>query len=274
MADRSVPAGVAPQSLLSPSPRPPRDSLAGRRSITATSLTKYLLAAVGGATAILLFYFADRGVLAMAARYAGDYPTLTRFMRDMGYPKTREWCGEFAAAIITRAGGTPPSDAAVASNWRLYGTVDATPHVGDVAVADRGVPTGDTGSHVGFVTDVDRKNGTFILESGNASSIYTTRKISCFSFHTPPDSVLSALIGNGVPAETAVDGTPSGPRLSRASFAAGPSVSARSFDPDDCSQGGVDADHHYDGTDSLERVQAPARCDRPAPGCVTRDSPL
>jgi len=142
--------------------------------------------------------------LAMAARYAGDRPTLIRFMRDMGYPKIGEWCGEFAASVIMRAGGSPPADAAVASNWRGYGTPDATPHVGDVAVADRGVPTGATGSHVGFVTDVDLKNGTFTLESGNAGNICTTRKISCFSFRTPPSNVLSALIGNGVPPRTAL----------------------------------------------------------------------
>jgi hypothetical protein len=61
------------------------------------------------------------------------------------------------------------------------------------------VATGATGSHVGFVTDVDLKNSAFTLESGNASNIYTTRKISCFSFYTPPSNVLSALTGNGVP---------------------------------------------------------------------------
>lgn len=164
-----------------------------------------LLAALGGVAAImLLFYFADRGVLAMAAKYAGDEPKLIRFMRDMGYPKTGEWCGEFAASIIKRAGGTPPSDAAIASNWRRYGTPDAMPQIGDVAVAGRGVPTGATGSHVGFVTGVDLKNGTFTLESGNSCNIYTTRTISDFSFHSPPNNVLSALTGNGRPSGTAI----------------------------------------------------------------------
>jgi len=86
---------------------------------------KYLLAAVSGATALLLFHLADQGVLAMAARYAGDKPTPIRFMRDMGYPKIGEWCGEFAASVIMRAGGSPPSGAAVASNWHRYGTPDA-----------------------------------------------------------------------------------------------------------------------------------------------------
>jgi len=82
---------------------------------------KYFLAAIGGATAImLLFYVADRGVLGMAAQYADDEPTLMKFMSDMGYPKTGEWCGEFAASVIKKAGGTPPSGAAIASNWRIW----------------------------------------------------------------------------------------------------------------------------------------------------------
>lgn len=148
---------------------------------------KYLLAVIGGATALMfLFYLADQGVLGVAAKYVDDEPKLIKFMSGMGYPKIGEWCGEFAASIIKSAGGTPPPGAAIASNWRVYGTRDAMPHVGDVAVADRGVPTGATGSHIGFVTDVDLMNGTFTLESGNSSNIYTRRKISCFSFHTPP----------------------------------------------------------------------------------------
>jgi hypothetical protein len=216
---------------------------------------KYFLAAIGGATAILLlFYFADQGVLAMAAKYVEDEPKLIKFMSDMGYPKAGEWCGQFAASVIKRAGGTPPSGAAIASNWRGYGTPDAMPHIGDVAVADRGVPTGATGSHVGFVTEVDLKNGTFTLESGNSSDIYTTRKISCFSFYTPPNNVLSALIGNGIPSVTAIGTALIGLPLSRGSteiFV--PAITPP--EPDDCTQGSLDADN-YDETqndDSLRR---------------------
>jgi CHAP domain len=207
---------------------------------------KYFVATIGGATAImLLFYFADQGVLGMAAQYADDEPKLIKFMSDMGYPKTGEWCGEFAASVIKRAGGTPPSGAAIASNWRGYGTPDVTPHVGDVAVADRGVPTGATGSHVGFVTDLDLSNGTFTLESGNSSKIYTTRKIGCFSFHTPPNNVLSVLIGNGVPSVTAIDTAAGRLPLSRASIGAYPFAPAiLQPEPDDCAQGGLDTDNY------------------------------
>jgi uncharacterized protein (TIGR02594 family) len=235
---------------------------------------------VSGATAILLFYLADQGVLAMAAKYANDEPTLIRFMRDMGYPKIGEWCGEFAASIITRAGGTPPSDAAVASNWRRYGTPDAMPHVGDVAVADRGVPTGAIGSHVGFVTGVDLKNGTFTLESGNSSDIYTTREISCFSFHTPPNNVLSALIGNGVPPGTVIGKTLNGLPLSRASIGVYPFVSTISSpNSDDCSEDSLDTDYYDEigNGGSLQRVQPSARCDSLCAcphACISRESTM
>lgn len=248
--------------------------------MTVNSLMKYSLAAVGGATTItLLFYFADQGVLAMAAKYASDKATLIRFMSDMGYPKIGEWCGEFAASVIRRAGGSPPSGAAIASNWRTYGTPDPMPHVGDIAVADRDVPTGATGSHVGFVTGVDIKNDTFTLESGNSTNIYTIRKIRCFSFHTPPNNVLSALIGNGVPSETAIGNAPTDLPLNSAGIAVYPLVSAISSpDPDDCSQG-LNTDHYGEiqNDDSLQ--QAPARrCDslyscRHASATTTRGKP-
>jgi hypothetical protein len=163
------------------------------------SLMKYFIAAIGGAIALTLsFHLTDHGVLVMAEKYAGDEPQLIKFMGDMGYPKFGDWCGEFAASIIKRAGGNPPSGAAIASNWRNYGTPDAMPHVGDVAVADRGVPTGALGSHVGFVSGVDLENGAFTLESGNSCNIFTTRKINRFSFHTPPHTILSRLTGNSV----------------------------------------------------------------------------
>ena len=221
-------------------------------------MMKYFLAAIGGATAITaLFYFADQGVLATAAKYADDEPKLIKFMSDMGYPKTGEWCGEFAASIIKRAGGTPPAGAAIASNWREYGTPDAMPQVGDVAVADRGVPTGATGSHVGFVTEVDLKNGTFTLESGNSSNIYTQRKISCFSFHTPTNNVLSALTGSAI-----------GHALTGLPLMLVPAIS--STDPDDCGQGSLDTDNYDEiqNDDSLQQVEAPANSLHGARVCV------
>jgi hypothetical protein len=237
--------------------------MAGRRAMNMNLLMKYVLAATLGATAImLLFYFADQGVLATAAKYADDEPKLVKFMRDMGYPKKGEWCGEFAASIIKRAGGAPPFGAAIASNWRRYGSPDAMPRVGDVAVADRGVPTGAIGSHVGFVTSVDLENDTFTLESGNAGSIYTRRKISCFSFHTPPNNVRSALNGNGFPFGTVIGTVLTGLPLSRASIGVYPFVPAISWaDPNDCPQRSLDADNYDElqNDDNLRRWQASAK---------------
>lgn len=88
------------------------------------------------------------------------------FMRQQGYPKSGAWCGEFAAAVVKASGGQPPASPAVASNWRTYGTpVQGTPQPGDVAVR-KGGATGDTGSHVTFVTGVN-PDGTFSAKGGN-----------------------------------------------------------------------------------------------------------
>jgi hypothetical protein len=127
------------------------------------------------------------------------------------------------------------------------------PRVGDVAVADRGVPTGATGSHVGFVTSVDLENDAFTLESGNAGSIYTRRRISCFSFHTPPNHVRSALNGNGVPLGTVIGTVLTGLPLSRASIGVYPFVPAISWaDPNDCRQRGLDADNYDELQNDLD----------------------
>lgn len=271
------------EAVLTPSPRfdPARNeqpdradngarASAGRRMIKVGALATCVLAAAGAATALLLLRLDHRGVLATAAIDAGDKPALVRFMRDMGYPKHGEWCGEFAASIVARAGGIPPDGATLASNWRRYGSADATPRVGDVAVADRGVPTGETGSHVGFVTGIHLNDGTFTLESGNASSIFTTRKISCFSFHRPPGRVLAALIGNGIPPEAAV-GRPPG----RVSIGADQSVSATgSPDRDDCGQQSADPQESAD-TESPHAAGSaggPQRAQRACPFCLGRES--
>ena len=96
-----------------------------------------------------------------------------------------------------------------------------------------------------FVTDADLKNGTFTLESGNSSNIYTTRKVRCFSFHTPPNNVLSALTGTAI--GNALTGLP---------LMFVPTIS--STDPDDCGQGNLDTDNYDEiqNDDSLQREQA------------------
>jgi hypothetical protein len=179
------------------------------------------------------------------------------FGSPRGIGRTQSYDSKAAVLAFVRFGSMLSKKSVFANEQFLPEAPDAKPHVGDVAVADRGVPTGATGSHVGFVTDVDLKNGTFTLESGNSSNIYTTRKIGCFSFHTPPNNVLSALIGNGVPSETAIGNALTGLPLSRASigvYAFVPAIS--SPDPDDC----LDTDNYDEiqNDDSLERIRAPA----------------
>jgi hypothetical protein len=101
------------------------------------------------------------------AALTGGPGAVDAFMRSQGYPKSGNWCGEFAASVVKAASGTPPKNPAIASNWRNWGLPDPTPHPGDIAVANRGVPTGATGSHVTFVESVDPKTGRFTGLGGN-----------------------------------------------------------------------------------------------------------
>ena len=104
---------------------------------------------------------------AQAVALRGGPGAVDKFMRDQGYPKAGNWCGEFAASVVKSAGGTPPKNPAIASNWRNWGTaVDGAPQPGDVAVR-RGAATGSTGSHVTFVEGYDAKTGRFTGLGGN-----------------------------------------------------------------------------------------------------------
>lgn len=95
---------------------------------------------------------------------SGGPAAVERFMASQGYPKNGAWCGEFAAATVKAAGGTPPKNPQIASNWRNYGKEVDDPRPGDIAVR-RGAPTGSTGSHV---TIVEELNGNrFIGLGGN-----------------------------------------------------------------------------------------------------------
>lgn len=91
----------------------------------------------------------------------GSSGQLQQFMASKGFPKSGAWCGKFAASVITQAGGTPPKNAQVASNWLRWGDhVDPKDvQEGDVMVRKRSrfggsaVP-GQTGSHVALVGKV------------------------------------------------------------------------------------------------------------------------
>jgi hypothetical protein len=109
-------------------------------------------------------------ILAKARSVAlhGGPGAVSQFMAAQGYPKAGNWCGEFAASVVKSVGGTPPKSAAIASNWRNWGVPvdpkDVQP--GDIAVANRGVPTGATGSHVTIVEGLTGR-GQFTGLGGN-----------------------------------------------------------------------------------------------------------
>jgi len=104
------------------------------------------------------------------------------FMREQGYPKAGNWCGEFAASVVKSAGGTPPQNPAIASNWRNYGSpVEGAPQPGDIAVR-KGVRTGSTGSHVTFVENFDPKTGSFTGVGGNQGRPESSFNASQYEF--------------------------------------------------------------------------------------------
>lgn len=133
------------------------------------------------------------GVLAMAAKLSGDPGKLQKFMADMGHPKSGAWCGEFAASVVRRSGGTPPKGAALADNWKSYGLPDATPHVGDIAVRNYHV---HGHGHVGFVSKVN-PDGSFVMEGGNQGGHTFMTRRGGYIFRKPPKDVVDRLIGSG-----------------------------------------------------------------------------
>jgi hypothetical protein len=127
-------------------------------------------------------------VRAAAVALQGGAQAVQHFMAAEGHPKSGNWCGEFAAAVVESVGGTPPRNPEVASNWRNYGTA-STPQNGAVAVRRvslRGgrVPTGETGSHVTFVQSVDPRTGTFIGVGGNQGGTRSRFRVQDYDFRT------------------------------------------------------------------------------------------
>jgi hypothetical protein len=143
-------------------------------------------------------------------------------MAAQGYPKAGNWCGEFAASVVKSAGYTPPVGAAVASNWRRFGIADPVPHVGDIAVANRGVATGATGSHVTFVESYDPTTGRFTGLGGNQRAGFESSfAASGYTFRRPPDrealnrSALNGAMTHHVEGTGSIDVTVSAPAGTR-----------------------------------------------------------
>jgi hypothetical protein len=93
---------------------------------------------------------------------------LQNFMARNGYPMSGNWCGEFAADVVHAMGGQPPNGAAVATNWLHWGrSVDPSQiAANDAVIFPRGHAPGETGGHVGFVSQV-YADGSFDMTGGN-----------------------------------------------------------------------------------------------------------
>jgi hypothetical protein len=184
--DVALPAlpGVAPSVALPPSSYQPRVQPYGG-SHTGGPTGRPVSGPMGDPTVP-----SDILARAQAVALHGGPGAVSQFMKSQGYAKSGAWCGEFAASVVKSAGGTPPRNPQVASNWRLWGDpVSGLPQPGDVAVRRPEFhgrlgsgQTGDTGSHVTFVEGVDPKTGRFTGLGGNQGSIESRYPLNQYSF--------------------------------------------------------------------------------------------
>lgn len=129
---------------------------------------------------------------ARAVALQGGPAAVSAFMAANGYPKSGNWCGEFAASVVSAAGGTPPKNPSIASNWRTWGTATDSPVPGDIAVR-RGAPTGATGSHVTIVEGYDPKTGGFTGLGGNQGAFERPFRAGDYDFRHGDGSLADSL---------------------------------------------------------------------------------
>jgi uncharacterized protein (TIGR02594 family) len=166
-------------------PTPEQRSAIARTGIPRAEGSKYGAAGEGGDNAIPSSILAE----AKKAALSGGEGAVKDYIRSKGYNVNSAWCGDFAAAVVKGAGGTPPKNYSVASNWRNHGQpVEGDPQPGDIAIKKnnrRGggyVPTGAVGSHVNFVKDYDPETGKFTGIGGNQSRMTTSFPRSQYDF--------------------------------------------------------------------------------------------
>ena len=126
---------------------------------------------------------------ARRAAMLGGPGAVFAFMRKEGHPRNGNWCGEFAAAVMSSEGLPVPRHPEVASNWRNWGTPTPRPHAGDVAVR-RGTPTGSTGSHVMMVERVFPDGSAIVIGGNQRHGIrqhVSARYMHMFDFRTWPN---------------------------------------------------------------------------------------
>jgi hypothetical protein len=126
-------------------------------------------------------------ILKVAEKYAlsGGPAAAQEFIRSQGYHVDSAWCGDFAAAVVKKAGGVPPDNPALADNWRNW--AGATRHGGPPLpgdVATKIHPPGTHG-HVTFVEDYDPKTGTFHGIGGNQGHGRSSFGSDRYTFATP-----------------------------------------------------------------------------------------
>jgi GH24 family phage-related lysozyme (muramidase) len=96
-----------------------------------------------------------------AMTLAGGKPhQIRKWMQDRGINLSEATCGQFMAAVVKEHGGTPPKDAAVASNWNKFGEEGYSDDPNAINIAVRqGTRIGSTGSHVTGVVPVKDESG-------------------------------------------------------------------------------------------------------------------
>jgi hypothetical protein len=106
---------------------------------------------------------------ANVVRGGGNPQKLKEFINSQGYKVDDNWCGDFAAAVVTKAGGTPPKNPAWAMNWHDYGEHAEIPQAGDIITKWR---LSHGHGHVGVIKSFDPKTNTVEIEQGNTNAVY------------------------------------------------------------------------------------------------------
>jgi hypothetical protein len=142
---------------------------------------------------------------------------LQKFMADNGYPRSGNWCGQFAASVVKSAGGAPPKGAGVASNWLNWGQhVDPKDvQEGDIMVRKSSrfggqIQPGQIGSHVAFAGGAV-KDGKVEMVGGNQGGIRAGVNASQYEFRRGQEKQATAeKTGAAVPGGQPAGGTPAG----------------------------------------------------------------
>jgi hypothetical protein len=124
----------------------------------------------------------------------GNEDAVKKYINKQGINVDSAWCGDFTAATLKKANMKPVKDYPLASNWRNYGVPIDAPMPGDIAIKKTGrastgnkgqyVPTGEAGSHVGLVSNVNAEG--FTMEGGNqGGQLFRARNYDEYEYRRP-----------------------------------------------------------------------------------------